>query len=323
MSLPFEAVAVALSIGLCGLASRLGVRDAPDGQRKLQAQPVATLGGLGIAATVLAGLVVTQGRDPAFGLTVLTLGPALAALSVGLIDDVRGMSARGKVVLLAVISALAVAMGLHVGGSSEATLLMPFLLAGSALWLFVMMNAVNFVDGANGLAMGCALVQALALGALGLPVGWLAPALVGFLAWNLLGRLYAGDTGALFVGAFLAGLGALGVREGLFTVWIPPLLALPILTDVLLTLAWRARQGARLLEAHRDHAYQLLIRAGWPHLSVSALWATLSAVCAGIALAAVQAGPAAERLGFLAGLVALVLLWLLQRRWLGSRLQSS
>lgn len=312
-------VAASLSMCLCGLSSRLGVRDAPDGRRKLQVRPVATAGGLGVAATLLVGLAVTAHRGEATHLMALALVPALAALLVGLADDARGLSARPKLVLLAVVAAAAAVLGVHVGSPSQAPVPVALVLGGSALWLFVMMNAVNFIDGANGLAMGCALVQVLALSGLGLPVGWFAPALAGFLVWNLSGRLYAGDTGALFVGGLLAGLGALGVREGLFTVWIPPLLALPVLADVFLTLAWRAWRGAQLLEAHREHAYQLLIRAGWSHLTVSALWSGLSVVCALVALAAVEAGPMAERMGFGATLAGLGLLWGLQRRWLGAR----
>ena len=179
-------------------------------------------------------------------------------------------------------------------------------------------NAVNFMDGANGIAGGA---LAVALGALGL--GALAqgePAVaaaafagaaanVGFLPWNLGGRLFQGDAGALFSGFLFAGLCVVAERGGLY-IYFGPLVLLPFLTDVLLTLLWRARRGRSLLEAHRDHLYQLwLSRTGRPH---GALAWRAAAIMGGYGACAllVQRAPAGWRLGlFGCGLLACILAW--------------
>ena len=68
--------------------------------------------------------------------------------------------------------------------------------------------------------------------------------------------------GALFVGAALAGLGLELVRQRPDLLLVPPILLLPFLSDVLLTIAWRARHGKKLFVAHRDHSYQIALKAG-------------------------------------------------------------
>jgi hypothetical protein len=106
--------------------------------------------------------------------------------------------------------------------------------------------------------------------------GALTGGLCGFLVWNVSGRLYVGDAGALFVGAALAGLGLELVRQRPDLLFVPPILLLPFLSDVLLTVAWRARHGKKLFVAHRDHSYQIALKAGlkhWQVSSVHAVWA--------------------------------------------------
>ena len=116
--------------------------------------------------------------------------------------------------------------------------------------------------------------------------GALAGALTGFLVWNLQGKLFVGDAGAFFAAAILGGLGLEIVRLRPDLLFVPPMLLLPFLSDVLLTLAWRMRHGKKLFAAHRDHAYQIAMKAGLKHWQVAvvhAVWATNAAVFAVIA----------------------------------------
>ena len=84
--------------------------------------------------------------------------------------------------------------------------------------------------------------------------------------------------------------------------------------DVLLTLALRTRRGEPLFKAHLDHAYQALIKAGWPHEEVAVSWWALSATCAVAASIGAAAGGALPFVLF--WLLALVLsgLWLVVQR---------
>jgi UDP-GlcNAc:undecaprenyl-phosphate GlcNAc-1-phosphate transferase len=324
-----------LSALFCGLLTRAGLRDAPDGVRKFQARAVPNSGGLGIAAAVAvwaAAASLLSGAAPLAGYGALVLA-VLAAVLIGFADDARGMPARLKLALLVLVALGAALAGPPLavfdfrGLGLAAISLAPWIaIGGAALWLVVMANAVNFMDGANGIAMGSAAIMLGVLACLfwqGGPAApavlsiWTLAALLGFLFWNLAGRLYAGDSGALGIGLLLGLLGLEAARAG--SVWTAPTLVLPFLADVFLTLILRARRGDRLFEAHRDHAYQLFLRAGWPHWKVAGLWWGFTAVSG---LAAVMAAPRAALPAFVLLLAISVALWLWQRVTLGRRLEA-
>lgn len=345
-----------VSLLVCGLMIRFGPKDAPDGGRKTQGAPVASSGGVGI----LTGVVASMAALEAMGANVagLMFAPPLAGVAgfcvfaamLGWLDDAKGLPATAKLLALMGAALGAVLLGaapaeLFVGGAAIA---LPGLFGGliAAAVIFVMANAVNFMDGANGIAMGTALIILASIVLLLAPSAALMPeradlalltglllsaaaAIGGFLFWNLRGKLFAGDAGALSVGGLIGGASV--VYAGVGPVLVPLTLCLPILIDVFLTLAWRARRGAPLMQAHRDHAYQLLLRAGWPHVQVARVWWGMTALCAGT----VVAGPFAAQAGaydagglpvdviVFAGLTAVgVWLWLKQRRELGAKLAA-
>ncbi|MEL6258085.1 MAG: hypothetical protein AAFQ67_03385 [Pseudomonadota bacterium] len=309
-------VAAALAYGACGWVRRTGVLDAPDGARKLQNAPVPSSGGVGfVPAAFVAWIAPLTAHAILKGFPALDLGRSLAAnwsavwgltafaLVLGWLDDLGRAPTVLKFALLALASLAVSASG--VAASSVPTPFghghLPVLaaVAGSALWLFVVMNAVNFMDGANGLSMGGLGVMLVSLGAaawlthpdvFALPVWAFAGALGGFLIWNLPGRLYAGDAGALAGGALFAAASLWLVSRGAFSVWTPATLALPFLVDVFLTLWARARRGENLLVAHRDHAYQRLIDSGWSHLRTARLYWGFSLFCGLSALIAMSGG---------------------------------
>lgn len=349
LALIWAGVPLIISILVCALMIRLGPRDAPDGGRKTQARPIPSAGGAGVLAGMLAALLLASLVQPGgLGNPIATLaqialaGPMLLVLIAGLLgfaDDKLNLRAGRKLLVLAAASLLAAIYGPHVthlwlpGAEGLGFVLPVFLaIAGAALWLFVMANAVNFLDGANGIAMGSAAILLAALAVILAPPPGSAPgilflllvaavaALSGFLAWNLTGRLYAGDTGALAIGALI---GAAGLSVGVIhSVWVPATLVLPILIDVFLTLIWRARLGRPLMHAHRDHAYQLFRRAGWSHLKVAGLWWGFCLIASLAAITGARQGPASAF-----GLFALLLatgsaLWIWQRLTLGRRLAA-
>lgn len=300
------AAAFLVSLGLCRLVMMLGVRDAPNEPRKTQARPVPTSGGLGVAlaAALCTGLGFLLSGQGASAGVLIVVGASGAALLVGLLDDILGLEARVKLALLVAV-ALAIALS-GVGPDVLApwpgarTSLAPPLAAGGALiWVLLMMNAVNFMDGANGLAMGLAAISSAALcvcallaGAIdvALCAGALCAALSGFLVWNIPGRLFAGDAGALMVGCMLAGLTLLLVERRPDWLLLAPSLMLPFLTDVLLTLGWRMLNAKNLLSAHRDHVYQIAIKAGLKHWQVSAVHWVWGVNAAALSLVAGIAG---------------------------------
>lgn len=351
---PFCAAFI-LSALFCGLIVWFGPRDAPDGGRKMQKRAVPTSGGAGIllaSLLSLAGLALSLKVAPSAAFSHLSASGWLphfvligSAAAVGFVDDVAHLGARLKMALLAGFSLYAAGFGFHATPFSEASssqasfFFLVMSVGGSALWLFVIMNALNFMDGCNALAGGVVLMMSAALSATSLywsaatggatlelifALSALIGAVLGFLVWNAEGRLYMGDAGALGLGAVF-GSATLFLDHSAYEVlsdaddrrfiWMAAIVALPLLIDVFMTLLWRARRGENILNAHREHAYQLFMRAGWPHLGVAGLWTFFAFYC-GVAgfFVAVAPDTVGGAEGFSAALVLGVALWLIQRR---------
>ena len=299
-----------LSWVFCALAQSLNVVDAPDGIRKHQAVAVPRLGGAGMALTVI---VMAAGSAALGVIPADVLQPMLPALAfafcvalIGLWDDLTEANALIKLIIMA-----ALAVGVAVYGLRIDSLTTPFgpvtmpaiMIAGSALWLVVMTNATNFMDGANGIAFGSLAIMFAGLGvaqffdtgnAHQAVIIISCGAILGFLVHNLQGTLYAGDVGSLGFGALFA---ALGLASDL-SAWTLATLALPFLVDVLLTLVWRARHGRPLMSAHRDHAYQRMMDYRWSHLDVAVFWWGLSGACAAAAVIGMLGGGALPQVLF-------------------------
>jgi UDP-N-acetylmuramyl pentapeptide phosphotransferase/UDP-N-acetylglucosamine-1-phosphate transferase len=285
----------------------IGPLDIPSEARKQHSAPTPTSGGVGIGVGYGAAMLVfalyssTWRHDlKAEGVDFLLASPLLAypLLVVGFVDDLRYLRARFKFVIYAVI-AFAAAWLLGVVGElrvGEGTLTLPYIVAlgGTALWVFTLINAVNFMDGSNGLAMGSVAIGLIGACIIALEGGFIAPAasalcaagaLVGFLVWNFpSGRLFAGDSGALFAGALAAFTCIFMISQMGMSVFIAPILFFPLLADVLLTLLHRARRRQSLLLAHNDHIYQLAIRAGWSHARTAVVYWLAMLVCGAIAI---------------------------------------
>jgi UDP-N-acetylmuramyl pentapeptide phosphotransferase/UDP-N-acetylglucosamine-1-phosphate transferase len=310
---------LAMAMAVAALASALAscmmlqvrVLDAPTMARKMHAEPMPTCGGLGAAigfALGLAALTAPGFRAWSADLPLVAAlrsagaaGLALVFAAIGLYDDLRPMGPRLKFALFA---AAAIAAPLLIGGpdtlpfAAGAVLHLSPLMAvlGAALWVFVLVNAVNFLDGVDGLAIGSVAIGLVALALLALTSGAVhagalalcaAGALAGLLAWNFPeARLFSGDVGALFAGALAAGLSLLAIEDGGISPFTPPALFFPFLGDALTTLVWRFTKGRRLLDGHREHMFHIALRAGQKRVRITQLYWGLTAVCALLAIAA-------------------------------------
>ena len=260
-------VAVAFLVSLAGCRALMlaGPLDHPGDARKVQTRPIPTSGGLAIGLGFALGLLVLSFLSESWrgvlkGEGVSPLSPsagcAFVFLMIGFFDDARPISAWIKLILFSAVSLAAsyligVIDVLPFGAGLELRLPFAIGLFGTALWVFVLVNCVNFMDGANGLAMGSAAIGLLGLAAIATDLGsasgaaiclCCAGALAGFLVWNVPnGALFAGDSGALFAGSVGAFASLLVMRETGLTPFVPPLLFLPLLADALLTLARGAR----------------------------------------------------------------------------------
>lgn len=294
---------------------RLGalVLDQPNA-RSLHDRPIPRTGGVGLMlGAVLAWLAAGAAALPG----VVALGAALATLF--LVDDVRGLPVSTR---LGAQVAAAVAFVWLTGPYPP--LLLPCLVAG-LVWSA---NLYNFMDGANGMAGGMALVgfaayavaaHAAGAGDLALVAAVLAGAAAGFLVWNFdPARIFLGDAGSIPLGFLAGALGVVGWQRGTWPFWLPVLVFSPFVVDSGLTLAQRWQRGERLSQAHKSHYYQRLVRMGWSHrrLALSAYALMLAAACAALALS--RAHPLVVVLA-LASWVAIygALATLVDRRWRG------
>ncbi len=309
-----------------------GVMDRPNA-RSSHSRAVPRGGGIAVIAMVLPGwLVLALLTGQASRLwPVLAAAAALALLSFA--DDLRGLAPLPRILA-------------HGGAVALGVLLLPgdALLFGGWLppwadraftglaWLWFV-NLFNFMDGADGLAgvetvavaggLACALAllpPAAALSSLPLMplAAVLAGAGAGFLALNWHpARLFLGDVGSVPLGYLLGWLLVwTACAEGLW--WLALALPLYYWADATSTLLKRAARGARLWQAHREHAYQAAILAGANHGQVARHIAALNLALVALALAA--AGGLVPPLAMLALALALVAagLWHLRRR-LGRR----
>lgn len=308
------AISALVSLIACRIVMQTGPVDAPDAARKAHDRPTPTSGGVGMAigfgvSIVLFALFSETMRTEITprGAWLLTLASSLSYifLLIGFWDDARDLSAKLKFVLF---SAASLAATLAVGPVTEFPLLeqvgvtLPLWAAcmGTALWVFTLVNGVNFMDGANGLAIGSVAIGLAALAAVsfvhGSPAGMVIclcafGAMVGFLVWNFpSGRLFAGDSGALFAGALAALSSVIVIHRTGISPLIPPIIFFPLLADVLVTLAWRAWRRRSLLDGHSEHLYQIARHGGMSPAEVSVIYWSAMAACGAIAFLVANAG---------------------------------
>ena len=269
-----------VSSGMSRLLIWKGPRDRGAQDHKVHTGINPTSGGIAVFVTVvpttLVAAFLTSAQD------LLPLGIILAASTymfvMGLWDDLVSLRAIpklfGQILISIIVCAYAVRLEyLDLGRHLFA--LGPFLgIAGSAAWLVVTTNALNFMDGSDGLAMGSAATISAGLVGLSLITGQydlaiyagiLLAGLLGLLVFNGRGKLFSGDAGSLFVGFYLACLILLFIARTNLSVWVGPALFIGILADVLLTLIWRFKHNRSLLKPHREHIYQLILSGGMSH----------------------------------------------------------
>jgi len=277
----FVAALALLSAALVRVMIGLGPADRPDA-RKAHTRVVPKGGGVGVVAAFLVGIAVlyryaefSRLADPYFRGVILA---ASAIAVVAFLDDVLDWPFTIKFAAQLGAAALAVGSGLVVadlnlpwwGPVELGWAAVPLTLA----WILFATNAVNFIDGLNGLASGVSALACLVLAAIAAAYGgWfvyfasllLAAGLLGFLPFNFPhARIFMGDVGSQFCGFVLAVLAvAAGRFQGVeLSVLLVPMLLFGVWFDVAFTLARRALAGDRLTQAHRSHLYQVAHRSG-------------------------------------------------------------
>jgi UDP-GlcNAc:undecaprenyl-phosphate GlcNAc-1-phosphate transferase len=319
------------------LAFATGLVDAPDGHRKLHGRTVALGGGLAVLASmgislVTCGIIGSRwidigNADRSF--LVAIAGSSIFLVIVGLLDD--KFEIRGRQKLLAQIAAVfcvVVFGGLRIdrieifGVQIEmGVAAIPF----TMFWLLGAINALNLIDGVDGLATTIGLVFSVALSILatmntfavdGVCALAMAGALAGFLIYNLPpAQIFLGDAGSMLIGLVL---GVLAIRcslKGPATVALaaPTAIWAVLIFDVGMAILRRKLTGRSLYTTDRGHLHHVLQKHGFSGMGIIFLVGLLCVVCCTGALISVYTKD--ERIAI--GTVAVVLGALVATRYFG------
>lgn len=308
------------------LATHLGVIDRVEDDRRVHDVPTPRIGGIAVffgfacalfavlgfaLASPYALLPSAAGAPQAKQIEVLTdqfatihqlvglLFGSLLVLGVGVWDDVMGMRPRNKLFAQVLVAVISLFYGFVIAGVTN-----PFnhnpntnwiefpgwvAVTVTLLWYVGMMNAINLIDGLDGLLAGVAVISSIFIFAISvlhanpvvaLVVIALAGAALGFLPYNFNpARIFLGDAGSLFIGYVFATVSIIGTsKQAIAISVVVPLLvlALPV-ADTAAAIVRRAVAGKRITEADRGHFHhQLIFRFG---LNVRQAVLLIYAVC--------------------------------------------
>ncbi len=269
------------------LAIKANLLDHVD-ERRMHAEPKPRLGGIAVYLAFAFALFVSIGlalkaspnlfhsADDIHDILGLLFGGTMIVI-VGIWDDIMHMRARDKLVAQIVVALVSMSYGFVIAGFD-----VPFThqyvnvplwlgLPITLVWYLMMMNAINFLDGLDGLLAGVTAISGLFLFAIAIGHGHLVPALVlcalvggalGFLPYNFNpAKIILGDTGSLFIGYIFATVSIIVTAKVAITVsLLVPLvaLALPVL-DTAAAILRRLRAGRSVAEADREHFHHILV----------------------------------------------------------------
>jgi UDP-GlcNAc:undecaprenyl-phosphate GlcNAc-1-phosphate transferase len=268
------------------LAIKTGVMDQVD-ERRMHDEPKPRLGGLAVYLAFAFALFVAIGlalkstplfhnADDIHDFLGVIFGGTLILL-VGVWDDVMHMRPRSKFVAQVIVAVISMGYGFIIAGFdnpfTHQYVNVPFWLGVplTLLWYLGMMNAINFLDGLDGLLAGVTAISGLFLFAIAIAHGFVVPALVlaalvggalGFLPYNFNpAKIFLGDTGSLFIGYVFATVSIIVTAKVAITIsLLVPLVALALPVVDTAAVIWRRfRAGRSITEADRGHFHHILV----------------------------------------------------------------
>jgi len=277
LTMLFSAAATRALVKRGGLAS-----DIPN-QRSSHSAPTPRGGGVAIGVAMLVALSSRMSLFESQQLTYAVLFSILM-LALGIREDRSSLSAKMRLSIQtvgALIVVLAGNLSIPQLGWGAWTWDIPSALSIplSVIWIVWVLNLFNFMDGINGIA--CQQGLAVALGIAVFPgqttsvsaiALWMGAAIIGFLPFNFpRARIFMGDSGSLFLGAWIAILPLLSQRPGSFHGGDAILVIAPFFLDASITLIKRLIRGEKVTTAHRGHHYQMLTDLLGSHTPVT-IW---------------------------------------------------
>lgn len=263
------------------LAFRLGAVDAPN-YRKVHARIMPRLGGLAIFGAFMIGILLLKfvtnfESDYLYAILIA----ATIIVATGIVDDMREISAKAKLLGQIIAACIVVFVGgIHIeiinlpfGGELEFGWLgIPF----TIIWIVGITNAINLIDGLDGLAAGVSTIALITLAVMAMIMGngiviamaaILAAATIGFLFFNFHpAKIFMGDTGALFLGFMIAVLSLLGFKNITVISFVIPVIMLGVpISDTFFAIVRRRRSGQKWSDPDKSHLHHRLLDLGFSH----------------------------------------------------------
>ena len=261
------------------LSFKVGAVDVPKDARRMHDHPIPRLGGLAIFLAFLIAMLIFVPLDKTK--QGMLIGAVIIVI-LGIFDDIYALPAKLKFVVQIVAALVATLMGNRIEVLSNPNVFSsdPLWELGwlsipvTVIWIVAITNAVNLIDGLDGLACGVSTISALTMLVIAMIVSELdvavvmaalAGACVGFLPYNFNpAKIFMGDTGATFLGFIMAVMSVQGMFKmyNIISFVVPFLmLGLPIF-DVCFAVIRRISKGQSPMTPDRSHVHHKLIDMG-------------------------------------------------------------
>ena len=287
------AVSFAVTPAVKMLAIKIKAIDVPKDSRRMHKVPIPRAGGLAIFAGFLVGFLLF-GQLTAQSRAIL-IG-ALLLVALGMVDDVVALKPHikflGQIVaaLIPVLNGVVVTYFSNPFSQSGYLSLGVFAIPVTVIWIVGITNAVNFIDGLDGLACGVSTIATVTMFVIAVlysevqiavMMAALAGGCLGFLPYNMNpAKIFMGDTGAMFLGYLLA----VTSIQGLFKFYAVISFAVPFIVlglpifDTAFAIVRRVAHGQSPLQADRGHVHHRLIDLGFDQKQSVAILYAFSAV---------------------------------------------
>ena len=277
------------------LAFKMGAMDVPKDNRRMHDHPIPRMGGLAIFLGFLLSVLLFAEITPQ--LRGMLLGSVIIVV-LGIFDDIYSLPAMFKFVVQIVAALVAVFSGNVIQTLSNPNIFSSDLywdlgvlsIPVSVIWIVAITNAVNLIDGLDGLACGVSTISSMTLLVISLVVSdapaailmaALAGSCIGFLPYNLNpAKIFMGDTGSTFLGYVLAVVSIQGLFKfyTIISFAVPFLmLGLPIF-DPCFAFIRRIAHGQSPMHADRSHVHHRLIDMGFSQKQAVAVLYIISAI---------------------------------------------
>lgn len=283
------------------LAQKWGAVDVPKDGRRMHDHPIPRMGGLAIFLGFLLSVVLfapfVQKDGLGIQLQSMLLG-AVVIVVLGILDDIYALPALPKLIVQIVAAIIAVGGGNLIDTISNPNIFSadPYWELGwlaypvTVIWIVAVTNAVNLIDGLDGLACGVSTISSMTVLVIALTVAepavavlmaCLAGGCIGFLPYNMNpAKIFMGDTGSTFLGYVLAVVSIQGLFKyyTLISFVVPFLmLGLPIF-DTCFAFIRRIAHGQSPMHADRSHIHHRLIDMGLSQKQAVAVLYVISAI---------------------------------------------